>query len=81
MLYQLIYVSCMAQALSKEVLAEIARHSQKNNRARNISGVMLVHNDSVLQILEGEQDDVETLYEKICCTAVIFCNEQLAMCS
>lgn len=65
MLYQLIYTSYATEALTPSVLNEIADLSRRNNTEAGITGVMLYHDGSILQVLEGEKDAVETLYAKI----------------
>ncbi len=65
MIYQLIYISSVAEALNTDAFVDIARQSRKNNEALGITGMMLVHNGSILQILEGEEFVVESLYKKI----------------
>jgi len=63
--YQLIYTSYATNALTPSVLNEIADHSRQYNNAADITGVMLYHDGSILQVLEGEKDVVEALYAKI----------------
>ena len=65
MLYQLIYTSYATEALTSSVLNEIAEVSRTNNREAGITGVMLYHDGSILQVLEGEKEAVETLFAKI----------------
>ncbi len=65
MLYQLIFTSYATEALTPSVLNEIANLSRQNNMAAGISGVMLYHDGSILQVLEGEQSVVEALFAKI----------------
>lgn len=65
MLYQLIYTSYATDALTRPVLNEIAEFSRQRNEASGITGVMLFHDGSILQVLEGEKDVVEALYAKI----------------
>lgn len=63
--YQLIYTSYATDALTKPVLNEIAEVSRTHNCKVGITGVMLYHDGSILQVLEGEKKAVETLFAKI----------------
>ncbi|WP_416878720.1 BLUF domain-containing protein [Litorimonas sp.] len=65
MLYQLIFTSYATEALTPSVLNEIADLSRQNNLASGITGVMLYHDGSILQVLEGEKNVVEALFAKI----------------
>ena len=65
MIFQLIYTSYATDALTIPVLSQIASHSRQKNTAADISGVLLYHDGSILQVLEGERDTVEALYAKI----------------
>ena len=64
-MYQLIYQSACRTGLTLDVLREIAQESAKRNRERGITGVMLVQDRNVVQVLEGEEDAVRALYNKI----------------
>jgi len=64
-IYQLLYVSSAAVELTEEALLELLYESQSKNAARNISGLLLHSDGSIIQILEGEKIDVENLYLKI----------------
>ena len=64
-MYQLIYQSACRTGLTLDVLREIAQESAKRNRERGITGVMLVQDRNVVQVLEGEEDAVRALYHKI----------------
>jgi acylphosphatase len=64
-LYQLIFTSYATEALTPSVLNEIADLSRQTNLASGITGVMLYHDGSILQVLEGEKSVVEALFAKI----------------
>ncbi len=65
MLYQLIYTSYATETLTPPVLNEIAESSRVYNRDNGITGVMLYHDGSILQVLEGKKEAVEALFTKI----------------
>jgi acylphosphatase len=65
MIFQLIYTCALAPSTQPEDLREIANHAAKRNERRGVTGVLLCKDGSVLQVLEGERDVVENLYELI----------------
>lgn len=62
---QLAYASSAATTVDDAELAEILRISRKYNPKVGITGVLLFHNRSFLQILEGPKEMVEALFELI----------------
>lgn len=79
-MYQLIYQSACRTGTTIDVLRTIARQSAPRNRDRGVTGVMLVHGNKVVQILEGEERDVRALYHTISrdrrhggCTILLTC--------
>lgn len=61
----LVYASSAASPMPTEELAALLRQSQRNNASTAVTG-MLVHRDgSFLQVLEGEESAVASLYETI----------------
>ena len=65
MIYQLVYVSKARVALDTEALDEILSSARENNGKNDITGMLLFHEGSFIQVLEGEKDKVLALYEKI----------------
>ena len=51
--------------MSNEDLFQILEKSNKNNRACDISGILIYLRDRFIQILEGEKEAVENMFEKI----------------
>lgn len=66
MLYELIYSSRATPALLPGDVAKILVVARRNNAARGVSGMLLFDAGSFLQVLEGEQADVEHVYEHVC---------------
>jgi hypothetical protein len=64
-LAQLIYISQRTPALSEQALDQIVSASQKRNRDRDITGVLLCCGTNLMQLLEGEQADLDSLFKTI----------------
>ena len=62
---RLIYISYAVRDFEQDELLELLEQSRTNNQANDITGMLLYGGDNFFQVLEGEQDVVETLYEKI----------------
>lgn len=65
MLYSLVYVSSATTLYSQPELDEILAHSHRNNAAAGISGVLLYKDGNLMQVLEGEEAKVRSLYATI----------------
>ncbi|MBN2892870.1 MAG: BLUF domain-containing protein [Bacteroidales bacterium] len=63
MLYQIIYVS--KRNCSEEEITKILDKSRENNQKINVTGLLLYTKDTFIQCIEGEKDEVNTLYDKI----------------
>lgn len=64
-MHQLIYQSTSRNDVKAEDFQSIAEQSQLANRRSGISGILMVQDRTILQILEGEQAAVRNLYDKI----------------
>jgi adenylate cyclase len=62
---RLTYISRFSPTLTPNDIEKIEQISQRNNQARNITGVLLCLGGMFFQILEGEEEDIDRLYEKI----------------
>jgi hypothetical protein len=62
---QILYLSSAAHPMSTEELLAILRQSLTNNAANGVTGMLLYGNETFLQALEGEEQVVDNLYEKI----------------
>ena len=65
MLIHLIYASTANKNMSEDELLDILKKARKTNEKLNISGMLLYHDRSFLQVLEGEASAVEELYDRI----------------
>lgn len=59
MTLQAIYISAATQQFSSEELAELLAKARENNTENGVSGLLVYHQGSFLQILEGPADAVE----------------------
>jgi hypothetical protein len=64
-IYKLVYVSSALELMTDQALLELLEKSWKNNGRRGISGVLLYFEGSFLQVLEGEETEVEALFSRI----------------
>jgi hypothetical protein len=62
---QLSYISSAAHPMSADDLVQLLQVCLTNNQRRGVTGMLLYANETFLQTLEGEEETVEGLYEKI----------------
>lgn len=62
---QLIYFSAASYLYSNSELIDMFNSSRKKNADLNITGLMIYHEGSIIQILEGQAHEVHNLYNKI----------------
>ncbi|MCA8988664.1 MAG: BLUF domain-containing protein [Planctomycetaceae bacterium] len=62
---QVIYASAATRPFTREELFELLEDSRLKNSQHGLSGMLLYHGGAFLQVIEGEEADVEQLYEKI----------------
>jgi hypothetical protein len=65
MTYRLIYKSKAAHPLSDGEWRSLAMLSALKNKTLNIAGLLLHYNNHVMQVLEGPEDAVKTLFARI----------------
>lgn len=63
--HQLIYISAANRDFSEQELEELLAKARANNASLGITGMLLFHEGSFIQALEGPKDKVQALYEKI----------------
>lgn len=61
---QYVYVST-AETLSGDDVAEILEACQRNNAAREVTGLLLYNGRNFLQLLEGESESLEWIMQRI----------------
>lgn len=64
-LLALAYASTASHLLSEAELLSILQQARANNEQLGITGILLYHAGSFLQLLEGPADAVEAVYQKI----------------
>lgn len=61
----LAYCSAAAGLMRSSDLVELLRISQRNNERDGITGMLLYHEGSFMQVLEGEQEAVRATYARL----------------
>lgn len=61
----IIYLSTAIKLLSDDELINLLNEARKNNADHYISGVLLYSEGTFIQLLEGEDADVDYIYSKI----------------
>ena len=64
-IFRLCYLSKPANPFTAKDLDDIESKSITANNARDVTGLLIVNGDRILQILEGAEDAVRELYDKI----------------
>ena len=64
-MYQLLYVSSASNWMSDDKLDSLLVNAKANNHNLDVTGMLVYHDGSFIQILEGEKDQVESLFNKI----------------
>lgn len=65
MIYRLVYLSATRGTLDAGALDAILATSRRNNAADGISGLLLIHEGNVMQVLEGPEDAVQRCFGRI----------------
>jgi Sensors of blue-light using FAD len=62
---EVVYASAGSQPFSSSQLIDLLAKARTNNQALGVTGLLLYHGGSFLQVLEGEDSVVSSLFEKI----------------
>lgn len=65
MIYHLLYFSVASRPPKKEDIDGILNQSVENNRKNGITGMLMYRTGFFIQLLEGEEENVKALYQKI----------------
>jgi len=63
---RIVYVSAGRKLFSDAEIVSLLDVSRRNNRAAGITGLMIYHDGSFFQALEGPEPAVTALYDRIC---------------
>jgi uncharacterized Fe-S cluster-containing MiaB family protein len=61
----IVYFSSSVKQFQEEDLTSILQQSRRNNSEVGVTGVMLYVRGSIIQVLEGDKETVESLYQRI----------------
>lgn len=64
-MFRLMYMSTAVYDFSNQELEELLEKSRKNNKEKNVSGLLIVKGRTFIQCLEGGKESVLSIYEKI----------------
>jgi len=64
-MYYIIYSSTGTKQFTENDLTDILSKSVNNNIRDSITGVLLYHDDSFIQLLEGEEQTIRETYKRI----------------
>ncbi len=64
-MYRIIYKSRSVQPLNWEIVRSITSVSEENNKACGVTGVLLASRTHFLQTLEGNFEDVNSVFRRI----------------
>jgi hypothetical protein len=62
---QLVYMSAATRQFDAIELTALLAKARQKNESLDISGMLVYHKDSFLQVLEGRESTVDALYERI----------------
>jgi len=62
---RIIYCSQATHDMAPDELVELLERAQRNNEERGLSGMLLYASQSFLQMLEGDEADLDVTYERI----------------
>lgn len=65
MLQQLIYMSVSAKELTAPDLEQILEASRRYNSENHITGLLVVKENTFLQVLEGDSEVIKPLFQKV----------------
>lgn len=65
MVYQLVYTSQAGRGLDFRTFQKLAENKRDQNKARDITGILLYASGTIVHVLEGPKMAVKSLYETI----------------
>ena len=64
-MFELLYTSLSPTGLTNDDLIELLESARLKNEGLGITGMMIYHDREIMQILEGEKEDVKALFQTI----------------
>jgi hypothetical protein len=64
-MHQVVYSSAAVEAFSEAQLTDLLSRARQNNERLGVTGMLLYHEGSFLQVVEGDADVLETLFQSI----------------
>ncbi|WP_419213133.1 BLUF domain-containing protein [Maribacter sp. X9] len=64
-MFSLVYRSTAQEDFNDSGIRKMLEHAKKNNLKKHITGCLLYHNNTFIQLLEGEEQEVRNLYRQI----------------
>lgn len=64
-MHHIIYLSKVSAPLPEEELVRLLEQARANNNRRNITGILVYSDRQFLQLLEGDEADLASLYAKL----------------
>ncbi|MBN2858102.1 MAG: BLUF domain-containing protein [Candidatus Delongbacteria bacterium] len=64
-LSHLIYASRSEKGITEKDILDILKFARKNNKAVNVTGMLLFDSGSFLQVLEGDEEELNKLFKTI----------------
>ena len=64
-LIHIVYVSFTVKDLSENQLDELLINIRKRNKIQEVTGLLLYNDGSFIQLIEGAEDAIKSLFEKI----------------
>lgn len=64
-LISLVYVSFETRPMAEDDLMKILESARRNNEPRHVTGMLLYRDGYFIQALEGEEEDVDYIYQRI----------------
>lgn len=62
----LVYISAATKTMSEDDLIALLKQSRERNERQDVTGMLLFKDGLFLQVLEGDQKDVDQIYRSIC---------------
>lgn len=64
-MHQIIYTSAATAQANINSMTSIAQHAAHNNETLNITGLLMMCDNVIFQVLEGERADIDMIYNRI----------------